>query len=166
MLRRTVTLLVGFVTLLGLAPLALAPEAHAAADPRAQLLELVNAARFWNGAAPLSLDPALSASSCSWNEHLIAQGNLTHDPNLAAAGALEPGWRILGENLGLGPDVTAIFDAYVASPAHFANMIDRRFSRIGICVATAPDGTVFTTNRFVGFRQSVSRNSRRSWLGR
>ena len=33
-------------------------------------------------------------------------------------------WAKLGENVGTGPDVGSVMDAFIASPGHYANIVD------------------------------------------
>ena len=80
-------------------------------------------------------DAGLAATSCTWNDHMIAAGGISHDPNLAAAVAsVFPDWRKGGENVGMGGTVSSLFDAFVASPGHYKNLVDPDFSRVGVCV--------------------------------
>ena len=47
-------------------------------------------------------------------------------------------------------DMTAatMVAASLASPGHYARMIDRSFTEIGVAIDVAPDGTVFMTQDF------------------
>ena len=38
--------------------------------------------------------------------------------------------------------------AWVASPSHYANMIDPGFAEIGVAIDVATDGTVYLTQEF------------------
>ena len=40
-------------------------------------------------------------------------------PNL---GSVTTGWKALGENVGVGPDVSSLFDAFMGSSAHRSNI--------------------------------------------
>ena len=94
-------------------------------------------------------DAGLAATSCTWNDHMIAAGGISHDPNLAAAVAsVFPDWRKGGENVGMGGTVSSLFDAFVASPGHYKNLVDPDFSRVGVCVGRDGNGKLFTTHRF------------------
>lgn len=57
-------------------------------------------------------------------------------------------WAKLGENVGTGPDVGSIMNAFIASPGHYANIIDPEFTHIGVGVVW--DGNrMYTTHRFM-----------------
>ncbi len=113
----------------------------------------INALRTSNGLAPLTPDAALAATACTWNDQMIAAGTISHDPNLAAAiAAAAPDWRKGGENVGMGGTVSSLFDAFVASPGHYKNLVDPDFSRVGVCVGRDANNKLFTTHRFLGVK--------------
>ncbi len=127
--------------------------AGAASTPadEAVFLSKINELRGSLGLAPLTPDPALAATSCTWNDQLIVADALSHDPNLSAAiASVEPNWRKGGENVGMGGTVVSLFDAFVASPGHYKNLVDPEYSRVGICAARSASGKLFTTHRFLG----------------
>ncbi len=132
----------------------LAGAASTPAD-EAVFLSKINALRGSQGLAPLSADPALAATSCTWNDQLIVANALSHDPNLSAAiASVEPNWRKGGENVGMGGTLDSLFDAFVASPGHYKNLVDPDYSRVGICSARSATGKLFTTHRFLGVGSS------------
>ncbi len=131
--------------------------AGAASTPadEAVFLTKINALRASVGLAALSPDPALAATSCTWNDQLIVADALSHDPNLSAAiASVEPNWSKGGENVGMGGTVDSLFDAFVASPGHYKNLVDPDYSRVGICSARSATGKLFTTHRFLGVRST------------
>ena len=148
----------------GAVSFAFIPTASASSDPRAELLDMVNVARYFNSAPPLQLDESLSAAACEWNNRISAAGVLAHDPNLVAMGSLAPGWSKMGENLGAGDDIPQVFDALANSPAHLANMLDPAYTKTGICVTTGRDGNTVITQRFVAYQAPKARYRRRRRL--
>ena len=114
-----------------------APTVAGAASPgeEADFVSRINDLRASQGLPPMTPDAGLAATSCTWNDHMIAAGGISHDPNLAAAVAsVFPDWRKGGENVGMGGTVSSLFDAFVASPGHYKNLVDPDFSRVGVCV--------------------------------
>ena len=70
-----------------------------------------------------------------------------------SAGVTHP-WAKLGENVGTGPDVGSVMSAFIASPGHYANIIDPEFTHIGVGVVW--DGNrMFTTHRFMKLQGST-----------
>jgi hypothetical protein len=84
------------------------------------------------------------------NDHTIY-----HNNNL---GNEIPGkWYAAGENVGMGPDCQSIHDAFMASPGHRANILDRDYNQVGVGVALDEHGTVYVTEDFAGRRSSSPR---------
>src|ERR1700694_3153971 len=90
----------------------------------------INAARISNGVGTVTVDPRLTALARWWAGQMAAAGGISHNPQLAAMGP--SGWTMLGENVGMGPSVPSLNDAFTASPHHFANMVDARFTSVGL----------------------------------
>jgi uncharacterized protein YkwD len=111
-----------------------------------EALGLVNQERAMAGVAPLSADPGLEASAQRWADSLARSGRLSH------SGTVGVGIEhvIAGENVGVGGLVEVVHAALMASVPHRANLLDGRFTRIGIGIARAADGRVFVVQQFVG----------------
>ena len=63
---------------------------------------------------------------------------LRHSP--ALVGLLDAGFNRAGENVGHTDDsVLAIFEGFTASPPHLLNLIDPRWTSVGIAVVVAGD---------------------------
>lgn len=117
------------------------PPAHA--DPSADLLSMVNQARASQGLAGLLLQPDLAAIAQSHSGTMASEGILRHNPNLATA---TTNWSSLGENVGYGGSVRQVFDAFMASPGHRANILGN-YQDIGLGVVAA-GGLVWITQVF------------------
>ncbi|HET6910100.1 MAG TPA: CAP domain-containing protein [Mycobacteriales bacterium] len=120
---------------------AIAPSAHAESTASAfslRLVQLVNSARADHGLRPLTVASGTSTVAAGWTEHLAAAQALSHNPNLAAQ--LEshgsPNWTSYGENVGMGPTSSAqtLFNAYMNSPEHRANILGASYRYLGIAV--------------------------------
>jgi uncharacterized protein YkwD len=131
------------VALAGLASTAAlaAPAAHAESSPSAfgsRLAELINSARSDHGLAPLTVTSGTSTVAANWTSHLAAQRALSHNPDLGPQ--LEshgsPNWRSYGENVGDGPASSAqtLFNAYMNSPEHRANILGSSYRYLGVGV--------------------------------
>jgi uncharacterized protein YkwD len=71
----------------------------------------------------------------AWAKHLARSGTLAHNPDLTAQITKRcPEWTAIGENVGVvyGEGVDPLFRAYMNSPEHRANILDRRYRQIGI----------------------------------
>lgn len=140
------TALVAAVALVVAAPAAMASSP----GDEAGFVDRINALRAEQGLEALRVDGPLASTACAWNDVMIADGHISHDPDLV--GAIESAtsnWRKGGENVGMGGGVDSLFRAFVNSPTHYRNLVDPDFDRIGVCVTYSPDGVMFTTHRFV-----------------
>ncbi len=92
----------------------------------------VNAARRSAGRPTYAVSSDLTSVARSWAQTMASSGSLRHNPNLAGQVS---GWRFVGENVGVGYDVGGLHRAFMASPAHRANVLDSDFTQVGIGVA-------------------------------
>lgn len=136
--RAAVAVVVGALVLSG----CLAGNAQSFVDRTNQL-------RASKGIAALANHAVLDAKAQSWAETLAARGTLAHSD--LADGLAGVRWRSLGENLASGSasgDWTrSLHDALVRSPVHHANLVDRRFTHMGVGVAHA-GGKVYVVEVF------------------
>jgi hypothetical protein len=146
-------LLTAAAALLFALSIALLPSSARAqsSSEEAQFVSLINQLRASKGLAAFVVDGPLSATACTWTDHMVAADTLSHDPALATeVASVEPKWSKAGENVGVGGDVTSLFNAFVASPGHYRNLVDPAFDHLGVCVSWMPDGKkLYTTHRFV-----------------
>lgn len=85
------------------------------------------------------------AKAQAWAERLASDGYLHHS-NLQSG--IHVRWCSLGENVGYGPSVPAIEDAYMASAGHRANILSTKWTGVGVGYATS--GTrVYTVHVFI-----------------
>jgi uncharacterized protein YkwD len=123
------------------------PRAAGALAPVQEQVRLsVNDVRATVGAPLLVVNDELQARAQAWAEHLAAIGDVQHTPKLGAG--LTIAWRVLGENVGLGSSVDIICDAFLKSPPHRANIVDPRFTLVGIGVAVDQQGRSFVVQQF------------------
>jgi uncharacterized protein YkwD len=95
-------------------------------------LRSIDAARAAHGARTLHLRADLTAVATRQAQRMAASNTLYHNPRLGSA---IRGWLELGENVGEGGGARAIAHAFLRSPMHRANILDRGFSDVGIGVA-------------------------------
>ena len=133
------------------AGLSLAAEPAAATPTDDELLfrQLINQLRSDRGLDHLSTDLELTIEARAWTTVMATNDQLAHSPDITS-GVTSP-WTVLGENVGRHGihDIQQLFDAFVASPTHLENLVDPRYQYIGIAVVHQPDGTIWTTHRFM-----------------
>lgn len=111
---------------------------HAAANLDHQVLKLTNAERARHGCAPLRGNPKLAASAAVHTLDMAQHGVLQHPSSNGQDWAQRiatyyPGWQSLGENVASGFSTpSSVMIAWIHSPEHEANIINCRFTLIGI----------------------------------
>jgi uncharacterized protein YkwD len=109
---------------------------------------LTNDVRAWNGLAPLQSDVYLAGVAADWASHLAWNGYLAHNPDLPYQ---VEGWWVLGENVGRGWSVEAIHQAWLNSWYHYLNVVEPRYTHIGVGVSYGEDGRVYIVQVFAQF---------------
>ncbi|MEW6155158.1 MAG: CAP domain-containing protein [Actinomycetota bacterium] len=129
--------------------LVLPTSAVAASADESRLLSLTNSVRAGVGSPALQLDGTLSSIARSWAQTMASNGAISHNPNyrgqVEAAGY---DWRMLAENVGMGPSVDVVHQALVNSPGHYTNMVNGEYGLVGIGVVQT-GGTVWVVQNFL-----------------
>ncbi len=100
-----------------------------------------------SASTPCSSTVELTSLAQGWSEHMAATGTLSHTPDMSAE--VSSDWTKLGENVGYGPSNDLIWNGFLNSPKHYANLTDPAFTHVGIGV-TWVGGTEWVTHRFMG----------------
>ena len=130
-------------------PILAAAPARAATDPRSAesaFVSRINSLRASKGLSQLQVDSELTSIGRRWASKMAADGDISHNPSFSSWVTAD--WVKLGENVGMGGDVDAIFKAFVASPSHYKNLVDPAFQFVGVGVVVTGDGTIFTAHQF------------------
>jgi hypothetical protein len=110
-----------------------------------------NAARAQRSKPKLAWNDELSRIARDHSADMARDGYIYHSRDLDKK---VDGWDFLGENVGTGPDVESIDAAFMESAPHRRNILDK-FTRIGVGVVVAEDGSLYLTQIFM--RPSASR---------
>lgn len=124
-----------------------APPAPANAGIESQFVSRINSLRGARGLSQLAVSGELTSVARRWSERMAQAGQISHNPNLG--GQVGGAWTKLGENVGVGWDVPGLWDAFVASPSHYANLVDPAWTHVGVGVVVLGDGTIYTTHNFM-----------------
>jgi uncharacterized protein YkwD len=112
------------------------------------LLTLTNRDRSANGLAPLKINPKLTSSALTKCSDMVQRNYWGHsDPDgtpfykiIEAAGVKN--YSTLGENLAIGQtDADSVNTDWINSPAHRDNILNPKFSQVGIAVCKYPNYT-------------------------
>lgn len=134
LLRRATAALV-----LVLAAAVLVPTSAAAASGTAgEVFTLTNTERAKAGVRALVSDPALDAAAAEWARHLAATCTFEHSTSQWRSSRVAAyGWVATGENIAAGqPDAKSVMTAWMNSSGHKANILDSRYTGLGVGVAT------------------------------
>ncbi|MGH2793876.1 MAG: CAP domain-containing protein [Actinomycetota bacterium] len=121
----------------------------ATTSQEADFVNRINAERSSRGLSSLTVKNDLTAVARDWAQHMAAAGSISHDPNLANKVS---GWTVLGDNVGKGPSVSTIHEAFMKSDTHRHIILDTDFNQIGVGVAKS--GTVIYVTQIFARRSS------------
>jgi len=151
------------------APVVLPARGDAASVSR-EILDLVNAARaagrrcggkYFPPAGPVALDPALTRAALEHSRDMAEHDAFDHrghdgsTPSVRVERAGFGAHRIVGENIAAGAMTPSqVTEGWLASPAHCENIMDSRFTLIGIAFAEnlRTASAVFWTQDFAARR--------------
>jgi uncharacterized protein YkwD len=132
-----VVALVGLLLLL----IGCSPEQQAALDQ-------INGTRRDAGLTELLPSPHAMEKAQAWATQLAQAGSLRHS---GLIDGMPEGWQKLGENVGSGPSLDAVYQGLLQSPAHKANLLDPTYNWAGTGVAVSADGTVYVVQVFAQY---------------
>lgn len=112
-------------------------------------ITLINQTRANQGLPPLIVHGELAAEARAWAASMAANDRLAHTPNMAKGISVR--WTVLGENVGVHGihEPAQLFEAFLASPSHYQNLVDPRFQYVGVGVVHDQNGKLWTTHRFM-----------------
>jgi len=114
-------------------------------SPQAAVKNALNADRTRNGLAGLRTQGDAQAKAQAWANQLARDGRIYHS---TITDGIHTRWCSLGENVGYGPSVAVIDNAYMHSPHHRANILDRRWNGVGVGYAVRGK-VVYTVHVFI-----------------
>ncbi len=108
----------------------------------------INNLRASEGLDALAVSSSLKTYARNWSEEMATSGDFRHSD--LGGYIATTNWSTLGENIGKGGSVSAIFNAFVDSEPHYANMVSPNFTHIGVGVFIDAEGVMWTTHVFGG----------------
>ena len=138
-------LVLGLILALGVT---LIPMAAAHADPvsdEAAFVAKINGLRASKGLPALQVHQNLVAKARGWAAVMAGAGKIWHS---TLSDGITADWKKLGENVGMGGSVDGLHAAFVASPGHYANLVDPNFSHVGVGIVMSGK-TIFVAEMFM-----------------
>lgn len=123
--------------------------ARAGADPADDAgvaVWLVNQSRSDQGLPRLLPDRELQVVANRQANDMAASGYIYHSGDLG--GRLSWGWQEWAENVGYGPSVDWIHNAFMNSRTHAPNILNPSYNYVGVGVAYGVDGKVYVAQVF------------------
>ena len=111
----------------------------------------INDLRASQGLGTLSVNSELTGMARDWASQMAAASAISHRTNLADASPSD--WQKVGENVGVGGSVDTLHAAFVASPGHYANLVDPAFQEVGVGVVEV-DGIIYVAENFMVTRSA------------
>ena len=112
---------------------------------QSQVLSELNADRSAHKLRTLPTQADAQRKAQAWAEKLARENTLYHS---TLTDGIKVKWCSIGENIGYGPSVQEIEDAYMESPHHRANIVNTKWNGVGIGHATNGK-RVFTVQVFI-----------------
>lgn len=130
---------------------AIAPSDAELATARSVILTETNNARAVLGLPPVVANTALNniAQECSIQQAQNAQ--MDHCAPYNSYASYPPGWTRAAENVASGQSYNNVVDAWIASPGHYANIIDYTTTDLGIGYYFDDTGRTYFTQNFASY---------------
>lgn len=132
MRARILSIILPVILIVG-ASVAVAGPAQAATGDAASVFSQTNAQRAKAGLKPLISDPALDQAAQAWAQQLANSCTFAHSTSAwRSARVAKAGWAATGENIAAGYTVAAVVPAWMASAGHKANILNAKYTGVGI----------------------------------
>jgi uncharacterized protein YkwD len=112
-----------------------------------QLLDLVNKERLKNGMAALKTDPKLLQMARDYGREMEKNRFFGHVSPVSgdlfkrfSKSDVRKDWQIAGENLAISTTVEGAHTGLMSSPKHKENLLDPRYTDVGIGIVKGPTG--------------------------
>jgi hypothetical protein len=116
------------------------------------IFDNINSARAAADVSAVQRSSDLSSRARAWSERMASEGSLYHSAIRSQYGS---SWKLIGENVAEDFDCAEVHRMFMASPHHRENILDARFTLVGVGAAYTPDGILYVTQAFVQGSGSV-----------
>ncbi len=110
----------------------------------------INAARANAGVPALAFDTGIQHIAVNWSDHMAGTQVLAHNPNYANQILQYRDYRTAGENVGRGYEQGSLFQAFMNSPGHRANIEKSSYTHVTLGCITDGNGQLWVTQNFWG----------------
>ena len=110
----------------------------------------INAARANAGRSALSFDTGIQYIALAWSDEMSGSQTLRHNPGYGDQIVRHRDYRTAGENVGRGYEQGSLFQAFMNSPGHRANIESTAYSHVTVGCLTDAGGQLWVTQNFWG----------------
>jgi uncharacterized protein YkwD len=110
----------------------------------------INAARANAGRGALQFDTGIQHVAVNWSDEMARTQTLRHNPNYGNQILQYRNYRTAGENVGRGYEQGSLFQAFMNSPGHRANIESGAYSHVTVGCLTDGGGQLWITQNFWG----------------
>lgn len=137
--------------LTGLTTLAPSPAHAAGLTLRGRMYQATNGSRVHNSVHRVGIHYTMSKLARRHSIAMANKGYIFHTSNPSSFYLKGVRWSTWGENVGVtGGTIDGIQDAFMKSPDHRSNILDRRFERVAVGTYRDADGYLWVTVFFYG----------------
>lgn len=114
------------------------------------MYDQINAARRNAGRGGLQFDTGIQYIAVDWSDEMSSTQTLRHNPNYGDQILRHRNYRTAGENVGRGYEQGSLFQAFMNSPGHRANIESDAYSHVTVGCVTDSGGQLWVTQNFWG----------------
>ena len=112
-----------------------------------QMMRYIDRARDRRGIHDMNRSRAIGYKARLHAKRMRSDGSIFHSELGSMLKSLS--WQIAGENVGMGPDLKGLHKAFMKSPGHKHNLLDKRFNRFAVGIVK-DNGYIYVTVMFLG----------------
>lgn len=114
------------------------------------MYDQINGARRNAGRGSLAFDSVIQYIAVSWSDEMAGSQTLRHNPSYGDQILRHRDYRTAGENVGRGYEQGSLFQAFMNSPGHRANIESGAYSHVTVGCLTDSGGQLWVTQNFWG----------------
>lgn len=127
-------------------PVTTIPAGNFDGGAEGDFLGRINGLRGSVGVGALTSNTELNNYARWWAKEMADSDNFAH----SNIGSLLNPWTIVGENIAYGASVSAMFTGLTNSSGHYNNMVETRYTSVGVGVYVDASGRLWTCHVFAG----------------
>ncbi|HSF16390.1 MAG TPA: CAP domain-containing protein [Vicinamibacteria bacterium] len=127
------------------------PSLTDAPELEIRMAELINVEREARAVPRLTFSPELSEAAREYSREMASSGAVRHDLGGSVEERIRRGIAdscMFGENVAKHTSVDYSIGDFMLSPGHRANLLNQKFTHLGVGIVRADDGFLYITQEF------------------